>query len=327
MQDKVRKNFQNERQRKIAKDELVAAQAQPIVTPIVKAIEKTKPASEDVSMTSGEIKEHVNKILRLGIEDLNRKRFLVTVRELYQNERLFNVLLAMVRLGHINRFPIKKITTIGPIDSLIFYGQGGKNLDFVIGVRQDPEFKLRLNGFNAFYKKYEAIIDGIIHEVEPDVEPEVDSEDEFNRSMRRRAHEMMGEIEESIRRRSQKRVRISSSDDDDDDYYGDDGEIADEWEDDGNDTLVAGDKDVTHSSGSGLVKKRLGTIHAEKEAGNASLDIIDIIKKRLGTIHAEKGAGNTSLDIVNEAHDLLKTLLKIKSISKAQYQQLHNLYD
>ena len=70
---------------------------------------------------------------------------------MYQDDNLLNTFLTLNKNG-IYLVPIAKMQKYGVVESLIFYGQGGKNLDMLPMSMQMGNFKARLADFVEFYK-------------------------------------------------------------------------------------------------------------------------------------------------------------------------------
>lgn len=279
----LKQSFLKEREQRQVRDEQILQQASPIVKPIVEAIAKTKSdiADQNNSLSSDELREYVDQIVEhYNIPELRRREFINAVREMYSNEQLFNVFLALTKADHIPPFGPDKMAKLGKVDSLIFYGTGGTNLDYVPGARSTPEFIARRKKFDTFYRNNIAAIDSLF-------------------ATGNRSNELIDQIGEEY---------------EDEEY---DDEEYEEYEyDDVN--------DVNDTMGNG---SNVGD-ESEQEGQLAILGSgLDELSERLSTIRAAQHAGNTSLDIINEAHDILRAILKSGKINKPKYQQLKNLFE
>ena len=103
-------------------------------------------------MTESEASRLVKQI---NLEDftLGCKKLVSTVREMYSDSELFNTLLSMVKLKILSKFSIKKMQQVGIVESLLFYGQGGENLDQLPARQEESDFKNRMKEFIDFYNK------------------------------------------------------------------------------------------------------------------------------------------------------------------------------
>ena len=68
----------------------------------------------------------------------------------YDDGDLFTTLLTLNKIGYFTP-PIAKMSKYGVVNSIIFYGQGGKNLDNLSGGIQPEQFIKRLEKFDEFY--------------------------------------------------------------------------------------------------------------------------------------------------------------------------------
>ena len=259
---KARLHFLEEKSKSALKDELVKAQAAPIVAPIVEAITKTKPSPEKVPLSKEDIRRVFTELENIPFDTLKRNRYIQAVSGIYQDDNLFNTFLTLNKNG-VYRVPIAKMLKYGVVESLIFYGQGGKNLDMLPANMQMKNFKARLADFDEFYNMNSATI-----------------------------QQMLGHDEDP------QDVRVEQQEGSDERYEQQEGDTDEEQE--GDDTVY--DDAQNESFGEGLAE-------------------------RLSILHASKNAGNTSLDLVNEAQDILKLLLKRGKINKAKYLQLERMFD
>ena len=185
---------------------------------------------------------------------------------MYSDSELFNTLLSMVKLKILSKFSIKKMQQFDIVESLLFYGQGGENLDQLPARQEGSDFKNRMKEFIDFYNINSEVIKRSVKEEE-------ESDDLEREQRRNRAYR--GAIEDSIARRRQ---RIISADEEsetgDSDVYESVSDTGDDSDADEADTTIMG---------SGL--ERLMKLHAAIKAGNTSLRIRDeagaILKKLL----------------------------------------------
>ena len=145
----IRKGFLAERDQQQARRERLEKEALPIVKPIVEAI-KTEQKSSPTPLTQSEVSRLVTQI---DPDDFTRGRkiFVSTVREMYSDSELFNTLLSMVKLNKLTEFSIKKMRQFGVVESLLFYGQGGENLDLLPARQEGSDFKNSMKEFIDFY--------------------------------------------------------------------------------------------------------------------------------------------------------------------------------
>ena len=88
----------------------------------------------------------------MQFESLKRNQYrpIPCVAKISGDDNLFNTFLVLNKDG-IYQPPIAKTTKYGLVGSLIFYGQGGQNLDMLPSNMQTEQFKDRLNRFDELY--------------------------------------------------------------------------------------------------------------------------------------------------------------------------------
>ena len=249
----------NELQERVAK-----AQAAPIVAPIVEAI-KTSKAVNRPPQSEEDVRRIFLQLQKMRFESLKRNQYIQSVARIYEDDNLFNTFLALNKDGFYKP-PIVKMAKYGLVESLIFYGQGGRNLDMLPSNMQTERFKDRLNGFDEFYANNSESIRRVI------------KSQEENKPVR------------PVRPvRPPRRVILSDSDEDQtEEELQDLDEDSDQTEDDipvTGEGLAIGVKEAGD---------RLSTLCSSKMAGNTSLEVNneaqDILKTLLkrGTINKTK---------------------------------------
>ena len=243
----------NELQERVAK-----AQAAPIVAPIVEAI-KTSKAVNRPPQSEEDVRRIFLQLQKMRFESLKRNQYIQSVARIYEDDNLFNTFLALNKDGFYKP-PIVKMAKYGFVESSIFYGQGGRNLDMLPSNMQTERFKDRLNGFDEFYANN-------------------------SESIRR----VIKSQEENKPVRPPRRVILSDSDEDQtEEELQDLDEDSDQTEDDipvTGEGLAIGVKEAVD---------RLSTLYSSKVAGNTSLEVNneaqDILKTLLkrGTINKTK---------------------------------------
>lgn len=273
---KARQHFLEQREGQLVKDELIKDQTAPLIAPIVEAIEKNaiKKTKEVALVSEEDIYKFMKEMDKIAFDKKNFKTF---VAKLYKDENLFNLFLVLIKM-RVYDVPIDKAVQKGVLESLIFYGQGGTNLDLLPVAMQTEEFKTQLSNYNEFYKNNHKIIEQVVGDREKEEIPESESEPE--------EEEKMPDLKEP-------ELEDGDGEDDKNIAFGD---LYNQW---------------MATEGSGL-------------GGNSVTK--DSLTERLSILHASKNAGNTSLDIINEAQDIIKILLKIGGITKQQYLELVKLF-
>ena len=135
-------------------------QAQPFVEPLVEAIKQQRAKPEQEALSKRQLRNSVNAVSKPFPD--RPKEFKAYLVDVYEDERYFNTLLSLVKLNVIKDFPINAMKTHGLVNSFIFYGQGGTNLN-MMGVRSQ-ELKDRLASFQDFFNKNSNALREIIGE-------------------------------------------------------------------------------------------------------------------------------------------------------------------
>ena len=255
---KVRLYFLGLKNKNELQEQVAKTQAAPIVAPIVEAI-KTSKAVNRPPQSEEDVRRIFLQLQKMRFESLNRNQYIQFVARIYEDDNLFNTFLALNKDGFYKP-PIVKMAKYRLVESLIFYGQGGRNLDMLPSNMQTERFKDRLNGFDEFYANN-------------------------SESIRR----VVKSQEENKPVRPQRRVILSDSDEDQtEEELQDLDEDSDQTEDDipvTGEGLAIGGKEAVD---------RLSTLYSSKVAGNTSLvvnneaqDILKTLLKR-GTINKTK---------------------------------------
>ena len=257
-QQKARLYFLGLKNKNELQEQVAKAQAAPIVAPIVEAI-KTSKAVNRPPQSEEDVRRIFLQLQKMRFESLNRNQYIQFVARIYEDDNLFNTFLALNKDGFYKP-PIVKMAKYRLVESLIFYGQGGRNLDMLPSNMQTERFKDRLNGFDEFYANN-------------------------SESIRR----VVKSQEENKPVRPQRRVILSDSDEDQtEEELQDLDEDSDQTEDDipvTGEGLAIGGKEAVD---------RLSTLYSSKVAGNTSLELNneaqDILKTLLkpGTINKTK---------------------------------------
>ena len=92
----------------------------------------------------------VGELQRLKFHSLRRNKYIDAVKSIYDDDDLFNVFLTLNKTGFYVP-PVAKAQRYGIVNSLIFYGQGDKNLDMLSMSMMRDEFKNRRKIFDEFY--------------------------------------------------------------------------------------------------------------------------------------------------------------------------------
>ena len=144
----IRRRFLNEREAELETNVRAKKRAEPLVKPLVEAIEK-----KGLEPASTALPEAVLKRLIDDVEPFPEKRRIKDyARRYYERPELFNVMLTLARLKRLGEPPILSMLKHGVIDSLLFYGQGGTNLGDLPVRRLSPAYSERLASFERFYQ-------------------------------------------------------------------------------------------------------------------------------------------------------------------------------
>ena len=119
----IRRRFLNEREAELETNVRAKKRAEPLVKPLVEAIEK-----KGLEPASTVLPEAVVDRLIDDVEPFPAKGIKKYAKRYYEPPELFNVMLSLARLKRLGEPPISSMLKHGVIDSLLFYGQGGTNL-------------------------------------------------------------------------------------------------------------------------------------------------------------------------------------------------------
>ena len=111
---------------------------------------KTSKAVNRPPQSEEDVRRIFLQLQKMRFESLKRNQYIQSVARIYEDDNLFNTFLALNKDGFYKP-PIAKMAKYGLVESLIFYGQGGRNLDMLPSNMQTERFKDRLNGFDEFY--------------------------------------------------------------------------------------------------------------------------------------------------------------------------------
>ena len=227
------------------------------------------------------------QIKSIGFDRSKRNKYIQAVMNAYDDGDLFNAFLTLNKIGYFIP-PIAKTFRHGVVNFIIFYGQGGKNLDNLLGGIQPERFKKRLEEFDEFYEANAETIREVI--ADDKAKKPAESTRREPRVVLLSDSEDMEQTEDTSKGNRQQ--------------YDDDSVTSD-------DDMIPGLEEARTFTGKGI--NRRATM------GQALIN-------RLNTLHSSKMAGNTSLEVNNEGQDILKTLLKRGVINKSKYYKLEKLF-
>ena len=149
---RLKLNYLKNRDAEELANQRVKEQAEPIVAPIVEAIKNSKvPTKKTAHLSGDDVRDIFTRIKNIGFDRLKRNRYIQAVMNAYDDGDLFNTFLTLNKIGYFTP-PIAKMSKYGVVNSIIFYGQGGKNLDSLSGGIQPKRYKKCLEEFDEIYE-------------------------------------------------------------------------------------------------------------------------------------------------------------------------------